>query len=634
MDRPPRKGKSSIIAPKGPAKPPAGRPRGSSRVVNREEVEEQESEGQGEERASGRRPAEAPPAEVSYRLSGMSLAVKVALATVLAVVIASATLTVAAFKGAAKEVDEEINEAGIRMVKVLAAIDVSAWKEIVERTSIKPINDTLAAIRQKLTKVKDVELPKEAKDKLDKALTELQEEANKATEVVKTLVSLPNPFQRLGNKDLAEKTQVAVPAVLDLVLFDASKQGFQAISSHGGGGQISLSGTHTIQREGDGKPEITEGRYSLGSRSSLARSFRYPIRSNEGNVSGEVLLILSAERIEQVQSRLSNAFVIPFVIALAVGAGIGFFMASTIVRPVKILLRDIHAVSQGDLDHKTHAHSGDEIGLLARAFNAMTGSLKAAHKAELETKALEHELNIATEIQSNLLPKRIPRFPGFDIGAFYRPSKEVGGDYYDFVQIDQENLGIVVADVSGKGIPGSMVMTMARSLLRMEAERNLSTADTLVKTNRILARDIRRGMFVTAMYMILNVRNRTLLVSSAGHNPLIIVRASTKNFELVNPNGIALGFDKGPIFERTIKEQRVQLFPGDRICSYTDGVVESMSPANEEFGDDKFYDMNKTLAPKTSNEFITSVVDALDKHQSNGPQHDDITLVTVRLLPA
>jgi len=135
------------------------------------------------------------------------------------------------------------------------------------------------------------------------------------------------------------------------------------------------------------------------------------------------------------------------------------------------------------------------------------------------------------------------------------------------------------------------------------------------------------------MYIVLNVRNRTLLVSSAGHNPLIVARHATKKYELVNPNGIALGFDKGPIFERTIKEQRVQLFPGDRICAYTDGVVESMSLDMEEFGDERFYDMNLALAARTSNEFITTVVEALDKHQSTGPQHDDISLVTVRLLP-
>jgi sigma-B regulation protein RsbU (phosphoserine phosphatase) len=308
-------------------------------------------------------------------------------------------------------------------------------------------------------------------------------------------------------------------------------------------------------------------------------------------------------------------------------------LARSVTRPVKTLLSDMNIVSSGNLDHQTLPHSQDEIGLLARTFNRMTKSLKMAHEAELETKALEHELNIATEIQQNLLPKRLPKIQGFDIFATYKPSKEVGGDYFDFIQIDEDNMGIIVADVSGKGIPGSMVMTMARSLIRMEAERNLSTSDTLIKVNRILARDIRRGMFVTCIYMILNSRAKTLLVSSAGHNPLILWRQAAKKHELVNPSGIALGFDKGPLFERNIKQQLVELAAGDRFLAYTDGVVESMNPENAEFGEEAFYVLINKFAEKESSLLINSIAEALEVHQGDAPQHDDITMVTVRLLP-
>jgi sigma-B regulation protein RsbU (phosphoserine phosphatase) len=249
---------------------------------------------------------------------------------------------------------------------------------------------------------------------------------------------------------------------------------------------------------------------------------------------------------------------------------------------------------------------------------------------EMERKAMEHELNIAHEIQSNLLPKKIPLIKGYDISAFYRASKEVGGDYYDIIQLDEHNIGVIVADVSGKGVPGSMVMTMTRALVRMEAVHNLSPADTLKKVNRIIATDIRRGMFVTALYLILNIKSHTILVSSAGHNPLVLWRKNKRACELLNPNGIALGFDKGPVFERTIKEQLIQLNWGDRIVAYTDGVVESMNPNDQEFGSERFYQVVNQLAEMPSERFIKTVVSALDKHQASAPQHDDITLVSVR----
>jgi sigma-B regulation protein RsbU (phosphoserine phosphatase) len=318
---------------------------------------------------------------------------------------------------------------------------------------------------------------------------------------------------------------------------------------------------------------------------------------------------------------------------MAVGAGIGLAFSSTLVRPIRLLLQDIRIVAAGDLDHVTKSHSADEFGMLARSFHAMTRSLKRAQEAAWEAKARDHELKIATEIQSNLLPSRVPRPPGWDVGAYYRPSREVGGDYYDFIPIDAGHLGIVVADVSGKGIPGSMVMTMFRSLLRMEAESNLSAAAVLVRTNRTLARDIRRGMFVTCCYGILDLKSPSLLVASAGHNPLVVVRQADRTRELVNPNGIALGLDRGALFERTIKEQRVPLRPGDRLVFYTDGVVESMNPRDREFGDERFFEMCTMLAGHPSNELIARVVRALDAHQSTGPQHDDITLVTARLVP-
>jgi sigma-B regulation protein RsbU (phosphoserine phosphatase) len=241
-------------------------------------------------------------------------------------------------------------------------------------------------------------------------------------------------------------------------------------------------------------------------------------------------------------------------------------------------------------------------------------------------------MQIASEIQTTLLPSEIPKVDGYDIDAFYRPSKEVGGDYYDVITYNEEYMGFIVADVSGKGVPGSMVMTMARSLIRMEAFRNTSPAKMFSEVNKILAEDIRKGMFVTAMYAFMNLKTGQIHIASAGHNPAVIFRVSQNKNELIGPKGIALGLAKDRIFSRTINEETVQLNPGDRIVLYTDGVPEAMDPANEEFGDDRFYDWVAQNSHKKSASFIKDLVTTLDDWKQDAPQSDDITVVTWKRL--
>jgi sigma-B regulation protein RsbU (phosphoserine phosphatase) len=250
--------------------------------------------------------------------------------------------------------------------------------------------------------------------------------------------------------------------------------------------------------------------------------------------------------------------------------------------------------------------------------------------SDVERKMLDHELAIAEELQANLLPRKVPQLPGYDVSAYYRPSREVGGDYYDFIEIDADHLGILVADVSGKGIPGSIVMTETRALVKSEAVRTLSPAETLSRVNKVLYHDIKRGMFVTVFYMIMSLQKGILSAVSAGHNPMVLWRKASNTCHLVNPNGLALGIDKGPLFDKTLKEQKIQLFKGDRFVLYTDGVIESMNSNQELYGQNRFYLRCKQLADKSSSEFLSLLVSEVEAHQGDAPQHDDITIVTGR----
>jgi len=245
-----------------------------------------------------------------------------------------------------------------------------------------------------------------------------------------------------------------------------------------------------------------------------------------------------------------------------------------------------------------------------------------------ERDVLVSELDRAGKIQLNLLPGRLPRIRGFDIRVAYRSAKEVGGDYYDFIPIDHDNLGIVVADVSGKGLPGAIVMASTRAALRLLARGRPSAKDTILRLNRFVSEDVKgTGMFVTMLYMVLNMKTLTIQVVNAGHNPLILWRDGAR---LVNPQGIAIGLNAGEVFEKRLEEDLIQLQPGDRLVAYTDGVVEAMNERREEFGEERFVELVEKYAERTSAEFVNQLMRAIEKHQGRAGQHDDITVVTVK----
>ena len=247
--------------------------------------------------------------------------------------------------------------------------------------------------------------------------------------------------------------------------------------------------------------DVFEGRAQVDGKDIRVRRFDKALLDSEGKpvppqTQGATVIasvFVSAAKIDDVNDRLYQRIALVTAIGAFAGIILTAVIAAVLSRPIRLLETDISIVAEGNLEHETVPRSRDEIGALAHAFNIMTRNLKAASAHAAERKAIERELAIATEIQTKLLPERIPQIPGLDVHSFYLSAKEVGGDYYDFIVIDQTHLGIIVADVSGKGIPGSMVMTMARSLVRLASVRNVSPADTFKKVNRILAKDIRRG---------------------------------------------------------------------------------------------------------------------------------------------
>ncbi len=387
-----------------------------------------------------------------------------------------------------------------------------------------------------------------------------------------------------------------------------------------------------VPRAAAGPVESSDGRLveEGGTGNVPARSFRLEVPHAGGKL--RFYVILSLGHIAAAQRELRTIILVPVAASVLAGVLVAVWIARRITRPVRELVGDIEQVSGGDLGHRTAASSGDEIGQLARAFNRMTEALQGAHQRELDARDSEHEMEIASQIQANLAPRSLPRSPGVDIATFSRPSKSVGGDYFDCFEVDGTRIGFIVADVAGKGVPGSLVMAMTRSLIRMEAARegSASPGDTLKRVNKMLAPDVKKGMFVTALYCILTPETGEVMVASAGHHPLLVWRARDDKIEESAPRGIALGLDSGPLFDRTLQEEGVHLARGDRVVLFTDGAVEAMDPRGEEYGDPRFRELCWRLATEPSDRFLARVVEALDGHVAGAPQQDDLTLVTFR----
>lgn len=344
---------------------------------------------------------------------------------------------------------------------------------------------------------------------------------------------------------------------------------------------------------------------------------------------GEVHIGLSKALIDEVIQAAVMQIVVLALGFIVTGIVVTFILVSIIVRPIKALEAGAEIIGQGNLDYTIKVKSQDEIGNLANAFNRMTGDLKAAQKDLIEKEKMEQELETARKIQAVLLPKENPMVEGYEIVSFYKSAKEVGGDYYDFHPINDKLLGLVVADVSGKGVPGSLGMVMTRSILRSQV--HLADAYKIItKTNTLLYRDIKRGMFVTMFYVIIDIPKRVLDCANAGHNPLILGHKGGK-VEMFNPSGIALGLDKGTRFDHKTQAMNIPLKSGDAFIIYTDGVTEAMNRQEEEFTEERLAEVVGKNVDLSAQQLNDTIVNELMEFTAGAEQHDDITLLTVKI---
>ncbi|MBN1899310.1 MAG: SpoIIE family protein phosphatase [Spirochaetes bacterium] len=350
-----------------------------------------------------------------------------------------------------------------------------------------------------------------------------------------------------------------------------------------------------------------------------------------GKKLGIVGLNLSKQFIDEtVGAAVGKLLLIAFG-SIVLGILCTYLLVSVVVHPVHRLAEGASIIGQGDLDHKIEIKSKNEIGLLAWEFNKMTDDLKKAQKNLIEKERMEKEIQIARNIQKSLLPKSVPRIKNYSFGALYRSAKEVSGDYYDFIRVDPEHLGIIVADVSGKGVPAAVIMAITRSIIRSYAPGHLSPYEVFTMVNYLVHQNIYKGMYVTAFYGILNINKNNLTFVKAGHNFLVVYRNKSQKCEIVHTKGTALGLPVSDMFKKMLEEKTVDLNKGDIIFQYSDGISEAINEKGELYTNERLYENITKFAHLDAQGLVNKIDESVSEWIGNHPQSDDITMIAIKI---
>jgi len=316
------------------------------------------------------------------------------------------------------------------------------------------------------------------------------------------------------------------------------------------------------------------------------------------------------------------AFILIGAVALATKMVVT--MLRSVTRSVGALKRATAAIGEGKLDHRIQVEGKDELWSVASSFNEMAAGLEHMRAMELENERLEQELVLAREIQHRLLPEAAPVLADFEIAGTSRSAREVGGDYYDYLELDGGRIAIAVADVSGKGAAAALLMSSFRASLRSHDVADLGPASTLVRLNRFVHGSVTPGKFITAFLGVLDPRTGEMTYACAGHEPPIVV-ADDGTVSTLGEGGPPLGL----LPEVSYEDARASLTPRSLFAVFTDGVTEAQNAAGEFYGE-LLLSTLQGHHDEPAKALVDHVVGAVDAFAGDTPQFDDITMVVAK----
>ncbi|MCM8761318.1 MAG: SpoIIE family protein phosphatase [Candidatus Omnitrophica bacterium] len=356
-----------------------------------------------------------------------------------------------------------------------------------------------------------------------------------------------------------------------------------------------------------------------------------PVRDRDGKAIAVLGVDMTAQDVHSVQREVRRRLVFVFAFGMLLAVMFGVLVSGGVTRQVQELMKGARRISQGDLEYKVKIKGADEIAQLAHLFNRMSSDLKR-HIEELkrttaEKERLLRELEIAKGIQQSFLPESPPKIPGIDIAAISIPARVVGGDFYDFIPIDADRWGIVIADVSGKGVPAALFMALSRTLVRASASGTTSPADAINHANSLILKDSKTNMFVTLFYAVIDASTMTLTFANAGHNPPLLISGQTDSIVLLKAQGVPLGITSG----LKLTDNKMEFKKGDCLVLYTDGVTEAIDEDGEQFEIERLEEVvafNRSLDAKS---LIDKIQEQVTLFVGDQPQFDDITTMVIKV---
>ncbi len=368
----------------------------------------------------------------------------------------------------------------------------------------------------------------------------------------------------------------------------------------------------------------------VGPSKDRAYLLRYSKKVASGPKDPDFDLLAPATTVEAQRGLLGLIIGITLVV-IAVGAMVSVLVGSQVSGPIEAIAEDVRQISTGDLTHTTRARGVKEVNVLARSIDRMTADLAEAEEARLELSVREREVALAAEVRESLAPNKAPKRDGFEFGALNISAPDLGGDFHDFIATPAGGIGLLVCDVSGRGMPGTLVGATARAYLRAELSRDGDLRQALFHVNREISRDVRAGMYVSAMYVLFEKGSHVARVACAGHKlPLVHFSAASGKVRLVHPEGIALGFDPGPIFESRLELAEVALEPGDRLTIFNSGPAALVNEAGAEFGEKQLYAQVQRHGARPSEEFLDRLRSVLEAYAGEVSPARDISILTSR----
>jgi serine phosphatase RsbU (regulator of sigma subunit) len=507
----------------------------------------------------------------------------------------------------------QLNQQGVFAARIAAAPEIDSWDE--DYNTYENLSLRIGRIAAELALIGSMD-----PEKVAKSPTATDEE-KRMVEKIRNHDSTQERYNLERLRHMIGSDRRGTGIYLDLWILN--KEGRSKVTA---GHPTGFQHHQQFQLPSSPETEIHTGTYVGDSGTEPARFFGHPIKDKDGQVVGKAVVIFSEAGIRADLNSLRAQIMIFCVLGILASAAVAFFTAKTITRPLSSLMKDIKTVAEGDLAHRTRVRSNDELGTLALAFDQMTRNLAAAELMRVDLADKEHQVSLAHEVQERLFPKQLPQNPSLSLEAHNRLVSDLSADLFDALTLEDGRVALLVMTASGRGIPAAIVLSMARTLFRARGIEHPSPARGLQAINTLLSPDLRRGMYVSALYAIVDPSTGQGVLASAGHRvPALHFIASSGGLRRVQADGIAIGLDKGPVFERSMTETAFTLEPGDRLVLATEGAFLLQDAEGNPLGEDAF--LRVVLAACRKGADVATILSTLETRHGARPGDHDITLV-------